>query len=66
MFAEIKGSAVESAEKADNQVDQRQATFERRYRLLELKERREDRALKRRELELSQGRGIKFTSAKRP
>ena len=62
MFAEIMGSAVGSAKKADNQVDQRQATFERRYKLLELKERREDRALKRRELELSQGRGIKFTS----
>lgn len=41
----------------------RQATFDRRYRLLELRERREDRALKRLELEASQGRGIRFTSA---
>jgi hypothetical protein len=45
------------------ETDERQAAFDRRYRLLELKERREDRALKRRELELSQGQGIKFTSS---
>jgi hypothetical protein len=41
----------------------RQATFDRRYKLLELKERRADRALKLRELEMSLGSGIKFTSA---
>ena len=55
-------SSPPSAEKVDGRIDQRQATFERRYRLLELKERREDRALKRQELELSQGRGIRFTA----
>jgi hypothetical protein len=40
----------------------RQATFDRRYRLLELKERRADRELKRQELEISKGRGLSFTS----
>ncbi|UVO28171.1 serine protease [Bradyrhizobium arachidis] len=47
----------------DPKEAERQARFDRRYRLLELKERREDRALKQRELELAQGRGIRFTSA---
>ena len=56
-------SSVDDPKEAISQVDERQATFDRRYRLLELKERREDRALKQRELELSQGRGIRFTSA---
>jgi hypothetical protein len=40
----------------------RQAALDRRYKLLELRERREDRALKRRELELNQGRGLQFTA----
>lgn len=42
---------------------QRQSTFDRRFKLLELRERREDRALKRHELELEQGRGLRFTAA---
>jgi hypothetical protein len=40
----------------------RQAAFDRRYRLLELKERRADRDLKRQELEISKGRGFSFTA----
>lgn len=42
---------------------ERDARFSRRYKLLELKERREDRALRRLELAASTGRGISFTSA---
>src|SRR4051794_20672298 len=49
----------ENAENARNS----QAQFDRRYRLLELRERRADRELKRRELDANQGREIKFTSA---
>src|SRR5262245_3956707 len=55
--------AEQAAKKAEEEDKRRQATFDRRYRILELKERRADRALKERELEISQGRGIKFTSA---
>jgi S1-C subfamily serine protease len=55
--AELDGKRAEQA------AQQRQAAFDRRYRLLELRERREDRKLRSHELELTQGRGIKFTSA---
>lgn len=41
----------------------REARFNRRFRLLELKDRRDDRALKKLEIESSAGRGIRFTSA---
>jgi hypothetical protein len=55
--------AERGGKRAEEQAHLRQATFDRRYRLLELRERREDRALKRQELQINQGRGIKFTSA---
>lgn len=42
---------------------ERDARFNRRFRLLELKERREDRALRRSELTAASGSGIRFTSA---
>ncbi|MGX5828698.1 S1 family peptidase [Mesorhizobium sp. 43Arga] len=42
---------------------ERQATFDRRYRLLELKERRADRKLKREEISGALGRGFAFTPA---
>jgi hypothetical protein len=47
---------------AEAPLGDRQAAFDRRYRLLELKERRGDRDLKRQELEISKGRGFSFTS----
>jgi hypothetical protein len=58
----------------DPAEERRQRTFDRRYRLLELKERRADRAaklqeveinrtLKEKELQANEGRGIKFTSS---
>jgi S1-C subfamily serine protease len=57
----------------DAELKRRQQTFDRRYRLLELRERRADRAarlqeieinrqLKERELRSNEGRGIRFTS----
>ena len=44
-------------------LEERQAKFDRRYRLLELKEKRADRDIKKREIELSQGKGIRFTTS---
>jgi hypothetical protein len=54
--------SVPSLDERRLQLERRQASFERRYRLLELRERQADRNLKLRELELNQGRGIRFTS----
>lgn len=46
-----------------SEANEREARFNRRYRLLEIKERREDRALRRLEIENSAGRGIRFTTS---
>jgi S1-C subfamily serine protease len=42
---------------------ERQALFDRRYKLLELRERRADRELRRQEIESNKGRGLTFTAA---
>ena len=55
-----KGAEVDSA---TTESSARQAVFDRRYKLLELKERRADRELKRHEIEVNRGRGFTFTSA---
>jgi uncharacterized membrane protein len=56
-------AADQAVRKIEEEDKRRQATFDRRYKLLELKERRSDRELKLREIELGQGRGIRFTAA---
>ena len=56
-------AADQAAKKAEEDAQGRQATFDRRYKLLELKERRADRELKRQELQAAEGRGIRFTSS---
>lgn len=55
--------AEQSAKNVEQEAKSIQAGFDRRYRVLELKERRADRRLKSLELNISQGRGIRFTSA---
>jgi hypothetical protein len=56
------GRAEQDAKRIEQEAKSCQAAFERRYRLLELRERRADRALKTREIKITEGRGIKFTS----
>lgn len=58
----IKKGELELAKRAADEAE-RQSRFERRLRLLELKERRSDREIKRSEIQVSAGRGISFTSA---
>ena len=50
------------AQRAADEAE-RQSRFERRLKLVELKERRKDRELKRLEIEHLAGKGIRFTSA---
>lgn len=56
----IEQDIIAQKRRAEDVYDER---FERRYKLLELKERRADRELKRQELQGLLGRGIKLTSA---
>jgi S1-C subfamily serine protease len=58
----VADEAEQTAKRTEEQAQARQMSFDRRYRLLELRERRADRDLKLRELELNAGRGIRFTS----
>ncbi|WP_165421687.1 S1 family peptidase [Rhizobium ruizarguesonis] len=50
-------------EATSEDLSSRQATFDRRYKLLELKERRADRELKRQEISANSGRGSAITPA---
>jgi S1-C subfamily serine protease len=62
--ADTENRRVEQdAKRFQEGIQKSQATFDRRYRLLELRERRADRALKLRELKINEGRGLRFTSA---
>lgn len=59
---EIQRAKLRLEEQAAAEAE-REARFSRRYKLVELKERREDRAVRRLELAASSGKGIRFTSA---
>jgi hypothetical protein len=59
---QTRQNELELAQRAANEAE-RQSRFERRLKLVELRERRKDRELKRLEIENSAGRGVRFTSA---
>ncbi|WP_298984701.1 M15 family metallopeptidase [uncultured Roseibium sp.] len=59
--AEVRQKELALLQRAADEAE-RQSRFERRLKLVELKERREDRKLRRLEIENSAGKGIRFTS----
>lgn len=59
---DLEKSKLELAQRAADEAEH-QSRFQRRLKLVELKERRSDRELKRAEIENASGRGIRFTSA---
>lgn len=63
MSMESETSSKEHVGELSEEERLREARFDRRFRLLELKEKREDRKLKKLEIDNAAGRGIRFTSA---